>query len=242
MFKARKEVEETVYKFLDILDPSEQNSGFYKDKFAKMNDKEFTNFFKQDFSIKFQSKLFEIEPKMAQITAALKFINVPLMEKLNMPFLYRDADGVPVTTLYEALVINCPVKKMKQFISKKNSMSTNISKRDMKNGLLLDADKNGNTSDREVECLSVMGCTKTIRELTTYRADSMDAKSAFYNDINNTGMVSQKDVPVSVTDSLSRNLQNTYLIGALINSNLVNEGNYLPISLSDKERRTQRES
>lgn len=242
MFKERKEVEEMVYKFLDTLDPTEQNSGFYKDKFARMNDTEFKEFFKQPFAIKFQIKLFEIEPNMNQITKALNLIKVPLMEKISMPFMYRDANGVPITTLYEALVIYPPIKKMKQFISKKNSMSTNTSKRDMKTGLLLDIDKNGNTSDREMECLAVMDCPETMKELSTYKADAMDAKSEFYNTINTTGMVSMKDVPVSIDDSLSRNLMNTYLVGCLINSNLVNEGDYLPITLKDKDRKTQRES
>ena len=41
MFKKRKEVEEMVYKVMDLLDPTKQNSQFYKAKFAKMNDKQF---------------------------------------------------------------------------------------------------------------------------------------------------------------------------------------------------------
>lgn len=241
MNKARKQVEELIYKTLDTLDPTEQNSDFYKEKFAKMNDKEFMDFFKQDFSIKFQTRLFEVEPKMDQIVKALDNLKVPLMEKITMPFLYKNKAGDPVSTNYEALVIYSPMKKVKQFIAKKNSMSTNISKRDMKSGLLLDVDKNGNTSSREMECLAVMDCPETIRELSTYRADAMNAKSEFYGMINTVGMVSQSDVDVTVDDSLSRNLLNSYLLGALINSNLVNEEDYLPSTLKSKERKTQRQ-
>lgn len=240
MFKARQQVEEKVYKFLDICDPTEQNSAFYKQKFAKMDDKQFLEFFKQDFAIKFQMKLFEIEPKINQIVKALEYIGVPLFEKIHLPFLYKNQDGDPVCS-EEAIVIYAPLKKMKQFIGKKNSMSTNISKRDMKTGLLLDIDKNGNTSDRELECLAVMGLDATMKELTTYKADAMESKSEFYNMINTTGMVSQQDVKVSKDDSLSRNLLNTYLLGALLNSNLVNEEDYLPYTLKGKERKTRRE-
>ena len=240
MNKARKQCEELICKVMDKLDPTEQNSEFWKKKFARMNDKQFHDFFKQDFPLKFQMKIFEIEPKMEQIVAALKIINVPLMENISLGFLYKNEKGEPVETINEALVVYSNMKKVKQFIAKKNSMSTNISKRDMKSGFLLDVDKNGNTSSREMECLAVMGCDETIRELSTYRADAMDAKSRFYNQINTTGMVSQKDVEVTKDDSLARNLLNSYLLGAHINSNLVNEEDYLPITLSQRSRKTQR--
>lgn len=242
MNKARKEAELLVYKVMDILDPSEKNSTWYKEKFGAMNDKEFIDFFKQDFPIKFQTEVFTGEPTMEQIQKAAKEIDVPLMEKVYLPFLYTNKNGNPVKTLYEALVVYVPVKKMKQFISKKNSMSTNITKRDMKTGLLLDIDKNGNTSDKEMECLAVMDLPSTMKELSTYRADAMEAKTEFYNTINSQGMVSLKDVPVSKDDSLSKNMLNTYLVGALLNSNLVNEHDFLPITLKGSNRKTTREA
>ena len=69
----------------------------------------------------------------------------------------------------------------------------------------------------------------------------MNAKSEFYGMINTVGIVSQSDVDVTIDDSLSRNLLNSYLLGALINSNLVNEEDYLPSTLKSKERKTQRQ-
>ena len=86
MNKARREVETLIYKTMDILDPTELNSAWYKEKFSKMSDKEFFDFFNQEFSLKFQMKLFEVEPKMEQIEKAAKFIKVPLMEYLYMPY------------------------------------------------------------------------------------------------------------------------------------------------------------
>jgi hypothetical protein len=242
MNKSRKEVELLVYKILDALDPSENNSTWYKEKFSNMNDKEFIEYFKQDFSIKFQTKAFEIEPHISNMQKAAKILNIPITEKVYLPFLYTDKNGDPVATKYPALVVYIPLKKMKQFISKKNSMSTNITKRDMKTGLLLDMDKNGNTSDREMECLAVMGMTETIKEFSTFRADAMEAKTEFYNTINNQGMVSLKDVQISKDDSLARNMLSTYLLGAMLNSNLVNEEDYLPITLKGSKRKINREA
>ena len=241
MFKKRKEVEEMVYKVMDILDPTQQNSQFYKAKFAKMNDKQFMNFFSQDFPLKFQTRLFEIEPSMKQISDALDYIHVPMIEQMNLPFEYRSKDGTPVKS-DDALILYVPIRKVKQFLSKKNSMSTNISNRDMKSGLLQTVDKNGNTSDREMESLAVMGLDASMKELATYRADSMNAKDEFYSMINTTGMVRQSDVDVETSDSLARNELNVYLLGAALNSNLINEGNYLRHTLTSRGRKTERES
>jgi hypothetical protein len=241
MFKKRKEVEEMVYKVMDLLDPTQQNSQFYKAKFAKMNDKQFMNFFSQDFPLKFQTRLFEIEPSMKQISDALDYIHVPMIEQMNLPFEYRAKDGTPVKS-DDALILYVPIRKVKQFLSKKNSMSTNISNRDMKSGLLQTIDKNGNTSDREMESLAVMGLDASMKELATYRADSMNAKDEFYSMINTTGMVRQSDVDVETSDSLARNELNVYLLGAGLNSNLINEGNYLRHTLTSRGRKTERES
>ena len=241
MFKKRKEVEEMVYKVMDLLDPTKQNSQFYKAKFAKMNDKQFMNFFSQDFPLKFQTRLFEIEPSMKQISDTLDYIHVPMIEQMNLPFEYRAKDGTPVKS-DDALILYVPIRKVKQFLSKKNSMSTNISNRDMKSGLLQTVDKNGNTSDREMESLAVMGLDASMKELATYRADSMNAKDEFYSMINTTGLVRQSDVDVETSDSLARNELNVYLLGAGLNSNLINEGNYLRHTLTSRGRKTERES
>lgn len=219
--KARKEVENLIYKIMDILDPSNENSSWYKKKFASMSDKQFYEYFKQEFPIKFQMKLFDIEPKMYQIEKAAKTLNVPLMEKVYLPFLYTDNKGEPVKTNYEALVVYAPLKKMKQFLAKKNSMSINTDERNMKSGRLINKDKNGNTSDREMECLAVMGLPDTMRELATYRADTVKAKDEFYATIAEKNMVSLNDVEVSKTDSTARNTLNVYLIGAGVMSNLI---------------------
>lgn len=232
--KQRKEVEMLIYKIMDTVDPTEQNSAWYKNKFRKMSNDQFYEYFKQEWPIKFQMKIFEIEPKIDQIAKALKAINVPLMEDVYLPFLYKDKDGNPVRTNYPALVVYVPIKKMKQFLSKKNSMSIKITERNMKTGRLIFKDKNGNTSDREMECLAVMGLPNTIREFSTYRADSVKAKNEFYATINAKNMVSLKDVKVDLDDSISRNTLNAYLLGAHINTNLLNVGDYLPITLKNK--------
>ena len=231
--EARKKVEKKIYETFNILDPTGQNTEFYKHKFAKMSDIEFYTFFKQDFPLKFQTKIFEIDPKAGDIIKALDHLKVPVTEKVSLPFLYRNKDGVPVKS-QEVLVVYLPLKRMKQMVQKKTGYSTEISKRDFRTGLLIDTDKNGNSTDREFESLVVFGMDNTLRELSTYRADSMSAKNKFYNQINTIGMVSQKDVEVENSDSIARNLISAYLLGCHINSNLVNIDCMLPRTIKRK--------
>lgn len=225
--KSRLKVEEKIYKVMDILDTTGQNTEYYKTKFASMSDKEFYEFFDQDFPLKFQTKVFEIDPKITQITKALDTIGVPVEEKVTMPFLYKNKDGVPVKT-QPVLVVYLPLKRLKQMVIKKTGFSVDISKRDYRTGLLIDTDKNGNSTDREFESLAVLGLDNTMKELATVRADAMGAKSEFYNQINTTGMVSLKDVDIKNSDSIARNLISAYLLGAHIQSNLINTDYLLP--------------
>jgi hypothetical protein len=230
---ARKKCEERIYKYFDILDPTGQNSEYYKKKFAKMNDKQFCEFFDQDFPLKFQTKIFEIDPKMTQIMSSLDYLGVPVNERVAMPFLYKNKDGKAVKT-QPVLVLYVPLKRLKQMVQKKTGFSVNISKRDYRTGLLMDTDKNGNSTDREFESLVVLGLDKTLKELATYRADAMQAKNAAYAEINNKGMLSQSEIELEDEDSISRNLISAYLIGSHLASNLVMTDLYLPRTLKKK--------
>ena len=216
--EARKKVEERIYRVFDIVDKTGQNTEYYKAKFAKMSYAQFKYFF---------------NPTIDQIMDALHYIKVPIEEKVSMPFINRNKEGKPVKS-QPVLVVYMTLKRLKQMVQKKTGYSVNISKRDYRTGLLIDTDKNGNSTDREFESLVTLDLPETMKELSTYRADSMTAKAKFYNQINLTGMVSQKDVPVENDDSIARNLISAYLIGAHINSNLVNKDDYLPRTLEKK--------
>lgn len=237
----RQQAEELIYKVLDVLDPQEYNSSYYKAMFAEMTDSEFLQFCKRNLPIRFHTKPFVVEPKMYDIEAALKILNVPLLEKVALPYLYIDKDGNPVWSK-EALVIYIHLKKMKQFITKKNSTPTGIDNRDMKTGLLVSFDKGGKTSDREMEALAVMGLDETMKELSTWRADYMDAKSTAYQVISTLGRISEEDVSLEETDSIAKNTLNAYLTSALINTNILNEDYLLPKTLADRHRKIIRET
>lgn len=232
--KQRQEIEKLVISSMDILDKSKTNSDYYKDLFARMSDAQFEKFIAKRFPFKFHYRPSVVEPTMDDVTKALDYIGVPLMEKVYEPSVYINKNGVPVNTK-EALVVYIHHKPVQQFITKKNKWSIDTSNRDMKTGRLVGADKGAVTSDREFESMAVQSMDKTMREFYTIKADSMNAKNLTNNIIGSTGMLRLDDVPIDRDDSLSKNLMNAYMIGAHLNSNLLNEGNYTPYTLSRRE-------
>lgn len=236
----RKKAEKIVYDVMNALDKTGANANYYKKKFAKMSDSQFKQFISRKFPYRFQTRVFKIEPNMNDIYEAAKVIDCPITEKVRLPYLYEDKNGEAVSSK-ECLVVYVPLKKVKQFISKKNAMSVDIDMRDNKTGLLISHDKNGKTSDREMESLAVMGLTQTLRELSRPRADAMEAKSIMYNTINTKGSVSLHDLPDNPDDSIAKNLLNVYLLGAGLDSNLLNREGMLPITYKNRQRATRRE-
>ena len=97
MNKNRLECERLIYKVFDILDPSGENTDFWKEEFSKMSDEQFKTYISKDFPFYYQSDAFK-EPTMEQIANALDFIGVPLLEPIYMPCTYKDDQGRPMKT------------------------------------------------------------------------------------------------------------------------------------------------
>ena len=237
--KKRKKAEELIYSVMNALDVSETNSDHYKEQFAKMSDTQFENLFKGEFPLRFHIKPFEIEPQMKDIKRALKILDVPMLEKVNLPHVYKNSEGMPVQSK-DCHVGYIHIKKVQQFLTKKNSMSTNIEQRDMKTGLLINYDKNGKTSDKETEALITMGLDNAVKEFTGFKADSINAKNIAYNTINTTGQLSLKDIPFDQEDSLAKNLMEVYMIGAMLKTNMITDSYLLPYYSRDKKKAIQR--
>ena len=174
MNAARLKAERLVYSVMDALDPSGDNTDFWKEQFANMSDTQFKNYISNDFPFYFQTGAFK-EPSMNQIVKALDVLNVPLLEPLYMPYKYKDSQGRPLKAR-ECLVVYLPIKRMKQMLTKKNGMSISTKSRDMKTGLLTGVDKNGKESDREFESLAICGLDNCMKEFSRSRADSMNDK------------------------------------------------------------------
>ena len=236
----RKKAEDLIYKYFDAVDKTGTNTAYYKSMFMKMSDSQFLSFVKRPLPYRFHTRPWEVEPKMEDVKDGLDVLGVPLTETVALPYLYKNSKGEPIVSK-EAVVVPIHIKKMKQFIVKKNHITTGINDRDYKTGLLVYHDKGGKTSDREMEGLIAMGMNDTMKELTTFRADAMEAKSIAYSTISTTGNLYQKDVPVDQVDFTSKNTLNYYLLGSSLYTNIINQDYMLPITVKNRQRRVTRE-
>ena len=221
----RQKAEELIYKIYDTVDKTHTNSDYYKKIFATMSDKDFEEFCRRRLPFRFHNKVFEVEPKMYHIIDAFKVLNKPLLERVKLPYVYKNSKGEPVET-QECLVLYIHLKRMKQMITKKNHVSINTEKRDMKTGLLVGEDKGGKETDREFESLATMELNYTMDEFARAKADALDAANQMSAAILSKGFVEDSDIRLKTSDSIGKNLFNVYLLGAHIHSNLV-DTNYM---------------
>ena len=232
----RKKVEALVCKCFDAADPSHANSNFYKEMFAKMSDQQFLEFCKRRLPFRYQSTAFERELNPKKCIDALNAINVPVLEELNLPSVYTNSDGVPVTNTNKCMVGYLNLKKLKQIATKKSGYNTDITTRNPKTGAIVGNSK-AVESDRELESLILQNMDNTIREFTRAKADDMEAKNKMYNQINTTGQVSLKDLDSDKSNQVARNTVDVYLIGSGIMSNLLEKDYMTPYTLSTKKMR-----
>ena len=236
MNQKRQQAEELIYKVYDTVDPSKTNSDYYRKIFATMTDKDFEEFCKRRLPFRFHNSVFRVEPKMYEVIDAFKVLNKPLLEKVKLPYVYKNAKGEPVET-QECMVIYIHLKRMKQMLTKKNNTAMNIEKRDMKTGRLIGSDKGGQETDREFESLATMGLDWTMDEFARSRADATDAMTQMSNTILANGYVTDKDIQVSKDDSLGKNMLNVYLLGAGIASNLIDIDYMTPYTAKNRAPR-----
>jgi hypothetical protein len=235
----RNQIEALIYQVFDTIDKSGTNSDYYKRLFADMSDNDFYKFLQRRLPFRFHTEIFKVEPKMYDIFDAFKLLNKPLLEKVNVPHVFTNDEGIPIQTK-ECVVVYIHLKRLKQTVAKKTHIAIDIDHRDMRTGLLTKVDKGGKETDREFESLAVMGLEYNMDEFSRSRADALKAVSQMNNVISTKGFVSEKDIDVENDDSLAKNMLNVYLLGAHIMSNLVTEEYMTPYTLRQKKQAIER--
>lgn len=195
----RKEVMKVIVDVMNILDPSGANAKKYQDFFGKMSDKEFdewmTNFLNDDEKpgLYLEIEEFDRDLEYENIEKAADYLGVPLFEYVASPHLSKDDDNVVVTP--EPVPVGyLHIKRLQQFILKKNSGSTYINKKNARTGQVIAEDKNGRNSDAETYALLNIGAEHALKEFMGPKADDPVMQSQMLGAIATNGYVSENDM------------------------------------------------
>lgn len=233
----RKKIEETIYKTFEKLDKSGLNTKKYQEKFKSMSNDAFEKYMKVFLNDKKRNFYLEVlpnknAPKIKDVKEALDYIGVPFSE-----YVYYRHDGNkddPIRTRYKVPVLLVSMRRLQQCLSKKNTYSLDVDKRNIKTDTVTGDERIARISDAENYCLlTYKDDSKTLKEFLGCRADSRDARQTMYKEISKQGYFYLKDLPNDITKKQSLNTVNTLLIGAgidndlLVPDNLINSLNKL---------------
>lgn len=236
----RSELEKELYEFLDDMDPSGKNTERMKSYLKPMSDNQFYKYmvdFLSDKSkyIQVAYEAFDNPVDMDFIHRLSKKYNIPLYEYVYKPYINNDKVNPPAT-VHPVLVVDLPIKRLKQMVQTKGHTSVTNAKRDAKTGQVTGHDKTARVTDAEAYSLLVQELYQVAQEEYGPMSDDETALYAMLREIQQNGEVSMADLP---NDPLNKTTMNTiylYSIGAGISTNLIEETGYvLPNTLKSRE-------
>ena len=233
----RKEMENLIYGFFDVFDPSGRNTKYYKDLFSAMSDAEFDKYFSDLFSqadpyLTATMVDFENPMEMDNIEKAADFLNVPLFEKIVLPYASPDPNN-PIVTKHECLVGYLNMKRLQQINFKKLGLSTDVNERNMITGQVTGHDKNSRNSDAETSSMLAYGAKESLKEFMSARADDMVMKRQMNQQIMKNGYVAMEDLTDDIRNKTTLNSVSVFFIGAGIMNDLVSKDYFLPKTMED---------
>ena len=226
--KKAKAIKKMVYETFDRLDPSGKNTEYYKKKFDSMSTNQFESFLKKFFANPNAYLTLSVQPyvndtKLEGIKDAAEYLGVPLFERVALKYI-KNNNGETYWTQQEVPVMYIHMKRVEQMASKKNSMSTDITKRNPKTGQVTGDDKNGRMSDMENIAMTTIGDPSILKEFLNAKADNMFMKTEMLKQIQNNGYVDLSKVPSRASDKIALNTLDIYFTACGVKTDLVTDG------------------
>ena len=236
----RSELEKELYEFTDDCDPSGRNTERLRGLLTSMDDKTFYRFMDEFFenekkNIQIGYEAFDNPVNIQFIEKLAKKYNIPLYETVYKPYLTGDVVNPPAS-VHPVLVLDIPIKRLKQMVVAKSHTSLTNTKRDAKTGQVTGSDKTARVTDVEAYSLIVQELYACAQESYGPMADDQAASFEMQRQIQKNGEVSLADLP---KDPLAKTTTNTIyymMLGAGVTTNLIEESGYvLPLTMMAKE-------
>lgn len=239
----RTELETELYEFIDACDPSGRNTERMRGLLKPMDDAAFYKFFDEFFenpnkNIQIGYEAFDNPVTIQFLEKIAKKYGISIYETIYKPYVTGDVMNPPAS-VHPVLVMDVPIKRLKQMVITKNHTSVTNTKKDAKTGQVTGSDKTARITDVECYSLIVQELYACAQESYGPMADDEAASFEMQRRIQRDGEVSLKDLP---SDPLSKVTTNTIyymMTGSCVTSNLIEETGYiLPITLKDKETKS----
>ena len=226
-------------KLFNLLDPSGDNTKHYHEKLDKLSDKKFDEWI--DWLSEDQNNFYwefieyKRPAKLENIKKAAEAFNIPLYERVAVPYLNGTKENVIVTP--DPVPVGwIHVKRLPQTIHHKNTGSTSITKRNAKTGQVTGEDKNGRITDVETYAMTAYGTEKTLKELLGFRADNEAAKNQAYSRLMNEGVVYLDELESYPEDRVAINTLDVYYTSAGMKTNIISGSKLISSPRENKKR------
>lgn len=238
----RTELEHDIYDFLDDMDPSGKNTERMRNFLKPMDDMAFYRFMDEFFEN--DQKQFPVAYEAYDNPVNMDFIhdvakkrNVPIYERVYRPYLTGDTKDPP-GTVYEMMVVDVPIKRLKQMAFSKNHAPTAGDKRDPKSGQVSGEDRTARVTDVEGYSLMSMGQYYGAQEYYGPRGDDLEAYYEMLRLIQRDGEVELRDLPNNPESKVALNTVNAFMLGSGLVANWVSSNGYiLPNTLRGQEEK-----
>lgn len=228
----REELTEEILSFFDDMDPSGANTERMRKFLASFeDDKDFYAFMVDFFSDSNKNWSVAYKPydngvNMEFIEKVAKKHGIPLYEIVYMPYLSPDPND-PVGTVHPVMVLDYPIKRLKQMVYKKSHTSLSTTKRSAETGQVIAEDKTARLTEPEVYSLIVENQYSAAKEFFSLRSDNLKAQNEAQRRIIRDGELSLEDIDTSPANSVTANTIQKYMYGACLVTNLASDNPYL---------------
>lgn len=238
----RREIEQDFYDFLDACDPSGRNTERLKQLFVSMDDKRFFQYIDQFFdnpkaNIQVGYLPYDNPVSIEFINKLAKAEGIPLYETIYKPYVTGDTDDPPAS-IHPVLVLDVPIKRLKQMINTKNHATISASKRDPRTNQVTGDDRVGRVTDVESYSMIVQELYACAQESFGPMADDEAAAYTMMRKIQQDGEFELADLP---NDPLNKKTMNTiqyYMWGSCLVTNMLEKTGYvMPITARGNEEK-----
>ena len=218
MTPKRKKIQDKILSVLSSMDRTGKNTKHYQDKFAKMSDKDLADFMqrirdREEVLVIYSANTVD-RLSLPDLVDTAKKIGLELFERIRM---YDTTNDTYYYTPHKMLVLQCPIRRMAQFVDHKLSVAEGDSRIDMLSGQVVKPDQAASLSEPETRCLYARGLNKTLRELLKFRGGDVVAFAEFKRELEETGTTTvDRDTGTKVRSAVTLDVLYS---GILIESN-----------------------